>query len=390
MGMATPARRDTETERSGHRTWLLFGILFLLCLLVVVLLLVEYCQQVGMDHYLYGVDFRSFYAAGRILLDGESARLYDVSTQYAWQSRLVEMDDLSQVLVFFNPPFVALPFALIALCPFPLAYLVWAVIDALLLGVIGYLALELLEDAPCWASYLAVVATVFFLPAIVTLLQGQLSFLLVLGVLLSMRAIRAGADFEGGLWLALLLIKPQLAVIPLLALVWQRRWRAVSGMAVAGAGCALLSAIAVGWNGLSGWFDLMLRAVGWGDQFGIHPERMYTWRGVLYRILGGEQAGAITGGWLAGAGLVLLLLLWVWRRRASGDSVAFDVQWALLVFVMLFASPHAYLHDLSLLLIPLVLLARLGAHRWKRRRYVRHWHEESPSISGGASERLDQ
>ena len=388
--MAIPARRSTEPDRVSRQTRLRLGILFLLCLLVVALLLAGYCRQVGTERYLYGVDFRSFYAAGRILLDGEGARLYDVSTQYAWQSQLVEMEDLAQALVFFNPPFVVLPLALIALCPFPIAYLIWAVINALLLGLIGYLALELLEDAPRWVSYLSVAATVFFLPAIVTLLQGQLSFLLVLGVLLSMRAFRADADFEGGLWMALLLVKPQLAAIPLLALLWQRRWRAVYGMTVAGAFCALLSAIAVGWSGLSGWLDLMLRAVGWGDQFGIHPERMYTWRGALYRMLGEEQAGAITGGWLAGAGLTVLLLLWAWRRRAGGDSTAFDVQWALLVFVMLFASPHAYLHDLSLLLVPLVLLARLGAHYWKKRRHLRYRKEKSPSRNGGASERLNQ
>jgi hypothetical protein len=63
---------------------------------------------------------------------------------------------------------------------------------------------------------------------------------------------------------------------------------------------------------------------------------------------------------LVSAGL-LLLCLWLFRRRASGADAAanravFDCEWGLLVIAMLLISPLTWSHSLLMLCLPLLLL----------------------------------
>jgi len=343
---------------TSQRTLLRMGLLFVMCILGITILLLRFCQNMGPERYLYNVDFRAFYSAGQMLLAGVGVDFYDPMTQYSWQSKFVEMSSPAQLLVFLNPPFVAIPFALVAMLPMPAAYLAWAIVNVTLLAIVCYLLVEILADAGHRAQYAVLVLTLLFLPVIVTLMQGQLSFLLMIGVLMSWRAFQAGKELESGLWLGLLLVKPQLALVPALVMLWQRQWRALAGLTLAGAVSLVTSLPLVGWSGLKGWLRGMAVASGWGDMYGIHPQSTYTWRGILHRLMGTNDAGEVMIWWLAGSMVALALLLWVWRKRVGVRTPHSDIQWALLVIVMLFVSPHAYVHDLSLLLIPGALIVR--------------------------------
>ena len=355
---------DTRKEGMTSRRMLLrMGLLFVVCILGIAILLLRFNQNMGPERYLYNVDFRAFYSAGQMLLAGVGADFYDPITQYSWQSKFVEMSSLSQLLVFLNPPFIAAPFALVAMLPMPAAYLAWAIVNVTLLAIVCYLLVEMLADAGHHTQYAVLVLTVLFLPVIVTLMQGQLSFLLMIGSLMSWRAFHAGKELESGLWLGLLLVKPQLALVPALVMLWQRRWRALAGLMLAGAVSLAISLPLVGWSGLKGWLRGMAVASGWGDMYGIHPQRTYTWRGILHRLMGTDSAGEVMIWWLAGSMMALALLFWVWRRRVGVKIPPSDIQWALLVIVMLFVSPHTYIHDLSLLLIPGALIARYVVRR---------------------------
>jgi hypothetical protein len=93
--------------------------------------------------------------------------------------------------------------------------------------------------------------TLTFLPVWVTIVQGQISLVLVLAMLMSWRSVQASDDVQGGLWLALL--KPQFVFVPALALAWQRRWRALLGLALGSGVLLLISLLMVGggrfWQG---------------------------------------------------------------------------------------------------------------------------------------------
>jgi hypothetical protein len=119
----------------------------------------------------------------------------------------------------------------------------------------------------------------------------------------------------------------------------------------------VLSLALVGVQGVVGYLRLLLDASAWGDQYGIHPSLMHTWRGLLLRMAGSEAA-LVGGLWVVGAGVALAVLAWVWRGDWAAQSARFDARWALLIVTMLFVSPHAYAHDLALLLVAGALAAR--------------------------------
>lgn len=90
-----------------------------------------------------GLDFRAFYSAGRIVLGG--GNLYDLPHQFAVQKSVwPSLETQSDSLPFFNPPFAALPMALVAWLPPVQAFAVWTVFEAVLLAfLLRVLAREL-------------------------------------------------------------------------------------------------------------------------------------------------------------------------------------------------------------------------------------------------------
>jgi hypothetical protein len=167
---------------------------------------------------LVGLDFRAFYAAGRMLLDG--ADLYDLGQQWQWQQRLwPELKHPSQVLFIPYPPFDVAVMALVAMLPLHLAFGVWLVAETLLLALLGWLLVNSLQNVTLRTRVLILALVLTSLPVLLTLLHGQLSFSLSLVSLLAWRSFKQGREVAGGLWLALLLIKPQFVFVPFLVLL---------------------------------------------------------------------------------------------------------------------------------------------------------------------------
>jgi hypothetical protein len=152
--------------------------------------------------------------------------------------------------------------------------------------------------------------------------------------------------------LGVLAVKPQLLLLPVAALLWQRRWRAVIGLA---AGCSIalaLSLAVAGGHGLIEYVRLLAAAAQWGDRYGIHPQAMYTVRGLAHALLSTNDPIRTLPFWAAGSFLILSLLWYGWRHdNCKMDRASLALKWAMLVVTMLLLSPHAYIHDLSLLVV---------------------------------------
>lgn len=334
---------------------------FIPWLLVATATLLALDQSVGLRAFVLGTDFRALYTGGRMLLGGIGPQLYHLPTQYAWQREFApELGDPSQLLPFLNPPFVAIALALVAKLPFEAAYLVWAGLNVALLAVVCRVLVQTLGGVDRSVKFRALAISLTFPPILIAFIQGQLSLVLVLALLSSWRALERGRDFRGGLWVALLLIKPHLAFVPAVLLAWQRRISAIAGLGLGGGILLLVSLLLVGWRGLQGYMQLLMTAVSWHNRYGIHPERMHTWHGFLY-LLAADNPIGVQRWWLVGVVLSLGLLLWSTRRWSS--SARFSLQWALMVNIALFSSRHANFHDLSLLVVPSSLTVRYLATR---------------------------
>lgn len=325
-----------------------------LCLLLTAgcaLILSRMYSAVGARDFFRATDFRAFYSAGQIVASGRGAQLYDLHEQYSWQALVAGLDDYEQLLAYLNPPFAALPFALLSHLPLERAYALWTLINLAVFAGIGLWITYLLRGSRSTVPVAAAIMTMTFLPAFVTLVQGQWSLLLTAGLLLSWRALRDEKDIQAGLWLGVLAVKPQLLLLPIAALLWQRRWRAVGGLA-ASCGLALVLSWAIsGFGGLSAYVALISEAARWGDRFGIHPQALYTLRGLAHAWLRTDDPIQALPFWAAGICLVIGLLWYGWRPGHYRQEPGPALQWAMLVIAALLVSPHAYNHDLSLLIV---------------------------------------
>ena len=355
---ASRSGREGGARRSSTAARPLVG-LFILWLAVLTVFLLAQVEARGIRSYVLGLDFRPYYTGGLMLLGGVKADFYALPTQYLWQRAFApEVSDPSWLLPFLNPPFVAAPLALVAALPLETAYVAWLGLNVALLAAVCRRLVRTLEGTRLRVTVYTLALSLTFAPVWVAAMQGQVSFVLVLALLGGWAALRSGRDLHGGLWLALLLVKPQLLLAPALALAWRRRLQALAGLALGGAALFGASLALVGWEGLEGYARLTVGASSWGEAYGVHPQRMHTWRGFLHLLLGTNDPSEVQPWWLLGVVLALGLLLWTWRGRWNPQSQHFALQWATLVVVMLLISPHVNFHDLSLLMVPGVLLAR--------------------------------
>lgn len=308
-----------------------------------------FLAQAGGRIYLSGLDYRVYLTAGRMALDGTGANFYDLPAQFATQRELwPEMTRQSQLLPFLAPPFVAVLFAPLSALPLFAGYCVLTALNVVLLWLIARGIIEELKlEGRARLAALAMLLT--FAPIIFTIMQGQVSLLLVLAFWQSWRAAKNGNDWGAGVWFSLLLIRPQLAILPLLIFATKARWKLLGGFALGAAILGAISLALVGWDGLMNYQTLLAAASNWEQIYGVKPQQMQTGRGFLHALFATDHAAAIRFPWLLGIGAALAALLWHWRGAWQNQAPRFERQWAVSGLVALLCCPYLYSHDLSLL-----------------------------------------
>ena len=80
-------------------------------------------------------DFTNFYTAGAIVRDGLGKSLYDPALQAQYQQHILKgLSFQDGLLMYISPPHAVFPFALLSLLPLNLAYLVWMLVQVVLLA----------------------------------------------------------------------------------------------------------------------------------------------------------------------------------------------------------------------------------------------------------------
>lgn len=171
---------------------------------------------------------------------------------------------------------------------------------------------------------------------------NQWDYLLLLLALAALLAFDRDQPGVAGLLLGAMLIKPQAVWLVGLALVAGRQWRALGGMAAAGAIWLVTGLLIVGPKQLWQWPQLILSVhVGEASRTAGLPA-------IVADITGNNAAGFISTGLFVA---VALLVAWRARNRLRDPVLAVACG---LIGSLLF-SPHVYLQDLCLLTIPLLL-----------------------------------
>ncbi len=311
-----------------------------------------------------GVDFISFYTAGRIARAGAYAQLYDLETQHAIQLPIVGPHFVpGGTLLYLRLPLLSPLLGLIADDHYSTAYLFWATILGFVLVLCGLAIFYFLTNCG-WARREAILITlgsVLFYPIFLSLLAGQDTIIVLLATLVWMCALLTGHDRLAGAALALTIMKPQFALALGLPLLVSRR-RAGWWFCIIASLLLLYSLLLVGWQGLIDFVNLIgLSSEGQG--YGSNHAAMYNLIGLVRRSFPTLDSVIVRGlGWAVFV-LAVVGSSWLWwgkRDRLGVQHIGISV------VVSVFALPHLYIHDLSLLLLPalcLIVLMRTNSPR---------------------------
>jgi len=276
-------------------------------------------------------DFPAFYSAARVWATGQNP--YDLDEQCRVQVPIRG----TPCLPFAHPPILLPLINLVSNENYQSSYYRW---NLVLLLITAICILPLHRISREWKNS---VQSLLFLPVIIAITLGQDTPFILLAVLSWVWLLGEKKDLLSGVVLSLAVLKPQIALLLALPLLFSRP-KAFAGFCI---GATLLTAYSLllvgpqGFRGLLGIVEVMSQGTG----FGVNPRAMINAAALLVRA--GLSA---TWSWAVFAvGVVIISVLWK-RLGTSVNALAAGIN------VALFCAPHLHLHDLSLLSLSLTVV----------------------------------
>jgi len=312
-----------------------------------------------------GADFLAFYTGARLYRQGRLAAAYDAGedfhypVQRAFQQTVVGPQPLTGVHPFVNPPYAVLLYLPFTAFGYPAGLALWWLAGGAALACATWLLRRELAGLQRWSTGRLLAGCLLFFPTIGWIGYGQITPLSLLLYTASFVLLRRGRDGWAGACLGMLAYKPQLALVPALLLLFQARWRALLGGATCGAlwlaaGFALDAQAMVAYPRLAGRLADMIRYSEY-PTWGVH-----SLMGFSALLLDGFSTRAADLLTLALSGVTLAML---WRHwRAGGwqpGTPGWDLRMAGTFCLALIVSPHLFLYDLMLLLLPFAIVLSL-------------------------------
>jgi hypothetical protein len=283
-------------------------------------------------------DFIGYWSAVYQLHQGGNP--YDSNEMMNVQQTLVH-SGLDFVVMAWNPPTLFVFLLPLAWLPFAAARATWLVINLIiLLSIIMILARLYLP--PGGKPLLGLCALVLFFPQVlITLTMGQVTFLVLLGLLTSMILMKNGYWFLAGAALVLTSVKPQIAFLAvpylLLYMAYRRKWQGWLGLLLSGSCC--LGVV------------FLLRPQWITDYLNLSTFAPINWAtptiGGLLSYLGITEAARY---------LILVFLPLAWLLARPKSSLSMESAVALLTVITVPTSFYGWSYDQSILLIPIAQL----------------------------------
>ena len=288
-------------------------------------------------------DFVNVWAAGRLVLEGHPAAVYDWPTHKAAEEMALG-GPFAGYFGWHYPPVFLFAAAALALVPYGAAFGLWlamtfpvyvVAIRAIVGSRIGYLFAAAFPAVLCNS----LVGQNGFLSA--GLMGGAL-------LMLTKRPVLAGIAFGA------LTYKPHLGILIPVALIAAGQWRTIAAAGVTTAVMPAISWLAFGtetWRGFIGNIGHTSTAFlsnGFAD-FG----KLQTAFGLVRTLGGSEPLAWIVQSLVIAAAAVMVAALW--RSRAR-----YEIKAAGLAAASMLATPYLYTYDLVVLAVPLAFLLRVA------------------------------
>jgi hypothetical protein len=301
-----------------------------------------------------GIDWSMYAAQAMVLRAGEPESIYNLSrmSDFVQQLRVYTTDPgepLAVGPVAYPPVFawLMIPFTLV---PAPVGFGLWTVLN--LFGV-AHLGRRVAEVVPNVSTVQAALALLVTFPVALGLVAGQPTALLGCAIAECYLSLRSGRDLRAGLWLSILLLKPQYGILLGPILLWKRRWSAVLGVAVGGLLLAVASLAIVGGSTLLTYGAAFADIAPWGGAAVSSPGQMINWRALILNLR--PSIGPGTGLLLTAAlGLLTVAaLLPIWRGPWRPASALFPARMAATCLTTILVNYHSHAHGLTLFTLPL-------------------------------------
>jgi hypothetical protein len=297
-------------------------------------------------------DFRQLYAAGYMVRTGHAAELYDIRAQQRFQDVLVGGDE--RALPFIRPAYQALLFVPFSLLPYRTAYLAFLAVNLVLLAIAFWILRSHMSHLMRVWRFLPVFLFLVFYPIALALMQGQDSILLLLLLTAALAALEGDQELRAGMLVGLGLFKMQIVIpVALLFLLW-RRWRFFAGFALSACLLSLISLWVVGFAQTTAYARSLL-SVGTNmeavHQFPLRVSIMANLRGLFFGLLGAR----LPAFWIQAPILVASVSVLLWVALAVPGKQSRADAFVVAITASLIASYYLFIHDLSVLLIPIVI-----------------------------------
>jgi hypothetical protein len=295
---------------------------------------------------LIATDFVGFWPAGRMILDGQVAMVYDQAAHKAAGVAALG-HDFAGAYPLFYPPHYMMAMTALPLLPYLLSYVVWVALTPLpYLFVVTRIIGE----------RIGILFALAFPALLANAMVGQngcITAALFGGALLAMER----RPVLAGILIGLLTYKPHFGILIPLALISARQWRIFASAAVTAAALVAISWLTLGGEAWVGFFNAIQSANQNTLSAGMHDWNKLQNLFGLVRVMGGSVALA----WAAqGTGIAIMaaLVCVVWSGRQP-----FAIKAAILSVGAVIASPYSYMYDLVLLAVPVAYLLRDGRDR---------------------------
>jgi hypothetical protein len=303
-----------------------------------------------------GGDFPAFYAAGKLVAQGESHSIYDPNRILSEQQRVMSTGGY---LPFVNPPHFAYFYAIFGAMPYNISFLVHCIFLAFLLAYVvkSFISLGYIDSS---MFFFALVVCLTFYPLLRSVLGGQNSVISLFLLFSVWKFVVSGREWLAGICLGLLLFKPQFA-IPFIGLFFLAGyWRvAVSGF-LCGLGIALGTILLLK-HSLQEWLTFVF-AFSERDA-SVNKVNSVSFSGVVDAIAGdiGNETSVILAG--LGPVVVVLSISVLWFRGKTKRNL--NELMAAACPAVLLIPEHVMYYDLSFCVLPVLLLVRNETTRLK-------------------------
>lgn len=285
-------------------------------------------------------DLPEYYAGASLISKGQGANIYQLE-RLGDEEQIIFPAMKGRLVGLFIPPFSVPLLMPVLLMPANVAPVLWtAFLSACALGACFVLrrTFVLSNLATLWLLAIMCLSG----PLYESLRIGQLAPVLLLAFSFSILKMKQGRDISAGLWLSLLLLKPQELLPIMLYLLGGSKWKVIGATVAVGAVLALVSLALVGVDGWRHYFQLV-GDVKLNTQY-MQPELSATVRGQLLRLSGaqGDLANLFSLIALAiGSGFILF----------CGKMLKGNLQGLLFIAVPLGLVTALHCHDYDLLLL---------------------------------------